>query len=547
MGATLGLLAASTARANLSEEELYSWGWRLCFAGGSLLGLLGVYMRALVFAERERDEEEMLTMQMDVVVTQPSRIFSRRSSSNSNESSGSTHSSSTCSTSSGIAGSRIAPGVKCPIIAAESCNADLASAVIVDLPVSAFATFDTTSSGFSTQSSLSPRDNAEAVSYSSAPLAAVEEVEQEQEQEEVLDKPAHFSPTQQHNPADYRPMASLSGVSGSSNVQAARAKELPLSLVFSELKFELAVGFLFLSFWCIGYYTCFVWHGYYLTSEEMLGAAPLSESQGWWLIFFSNASLILLLPLGGALGDWSQRSYISQLDSAAAGQGSAVVNSSKTRGHRRVMMAACVFQGIVAPFAYMQMAEATLESCIIGQILLCVPVGIFGGNVCVCICDLFPQSARYTGVGLTYNTANAIVSGTAALVQTHLVLIGQLDSPEKDTPWTWETTFVASDMIMDSCEGDWWCRLINGWDWACQVLSEVLDREFHDSRLFPAAYLQTIALLSVGALSFGLYRAHVRKQSASMRALQLQVEQVLVTPYPPGVPGTFPTIEYVQV
>ena len=154
---------------------------------------------------------------------------------------------------------------------------------------------------------------------------------------------------------------------------------------------------------------------------------------------------------------------------------------------------------------------------------------------------------------MTYNSANAIIAGTAALVQTHLVMLGQSGGPEKGESWSWSSTFTSSDMIMDSCidnqdkPTNWWCRILSLWEWTCTVTSDVLDRELHDSRLYPAAYLQGISVLAIFSLSVGIYRCHIRKQGISMRALQTQAEQVIVTHYPTGLPANFPTIEYVQV
>jgi len=507
-----------------------------------VLGLLGAYMRAVVFAEKDRDEEELLNSQMDVVVTQPSRIFSRRSCTASTGSTTTSTGENCGSTSSSVANGRIAPGVSSPFRA--TAQAELCYDTRSGTEVRAFATFETISSLSSDSAhseTYSPRNDAgQAVARSSAPLASVKEASGEAAGE------------QDEGGTGYRLM-----VSGSSNVQAARVKELPLSLVFSDLKTELAVGFCFVAFWCIAYYTIFVWHAYLLTSEEMIAAEPLTESQGWWLVFFSNASLIILLPIGGMLGDWKQKRYQDQL-SRSAGEGTgddtnAVLTCSRTHGHRRIMIAACISLAAIAPFAYMRIAEATLESCVIGQALLVIPVGIFGGNIAVVVCDLFPHNARYTGVGLTYNIANAVVAGTAALVQTHLVMLGQTGGPENGDAWSWHSTFVASDMIMAACtkeidgSADWWCRLFSLWDWACTVAAEVLDREFHDSRLFPGVYLQSIALVATCALSCGVHRCHVRKQSANLHALQRQTGHVTVAHYPSGVPANFPTIEYVQV
>eukprot|EP01042_Synura_sphagnicola_P005179 gene5179-biopygen5517 len=54
------------------------------------------------------------------------------------------------------------------------------------------------------------------------------------------------------------------------------------------------------SFWCAGYYTCFVWLVYYMTS--LLGDNDVR--QAWVINFWNTLILICLLPVAGHFGDY---------------------------------------------------------------------------------------------------------------------------------------------------------------------------------------------------------------------------------------------------
>ena len=62
-GTLLGNLVAAALRASLSDDQLHSWGWRLPFLSGILVGISGLYLKFFCedtnadFIHRKGDEE----------------------------------------------------------------------------------------------------------------------------------------------------------------------------------------------------------------------------------------------------------------------------------------------------------------------------------------------------------------------------------------------------------------------------------------------------------------------------------------------------------
>ena len=53
----------------------------------------------------------------------------------------------------------------------------------------------------------------------------------------------------------------------------------------------------FVTFWCLSYYTLFVWEGYFLASNDLVGDGAMGDGDAWLFIFASNVLLVLLLPV----------------------------------------------------------------------------------------------------------------------------------------------------------------------------------------------------------------------------------------------------------
>lgn len=101
----------------------------------------------------------------------------------------------------------------------------------------------------------------------------------------------------------------LEGASGVSNTQPTLPSPTKLIkgdplFACSKMFLEISVCIGFIAFWCLTYYTIFVWQLYFLTTEELIGEDEVVDKRDAWIIvFMSNMAMPFLLPLGGYIGD----------------------------------------------------------------------------------------------------------------------------------------------------------------------------------------------------------------------------------------------------
>lgn len=157
------------------------------------------------------------------------------------------------------------------------------------------------------------------------------------------------------------------------------------------------------SFWGVGFYSCFVWMGYFLSSPSLIGGDAVSHA--WVINFSANVALVVAFPWAGILGDTMGRK----------------LGNART-GFRLVMMAGVSVMAVLAVPAFMLLGTRTIWGVLLAELVFIVAMSLFGANLPAYMVSLFPVSLRYTGVGVGYNIANAIFSGTAPLVQTSLVM-----------------------------------------------------------------------------------------------------------------------------
>lgn len=122
--------------------------------------------------------------------------------------------------------------------------------------------------------------------------------------------------------------------------------------------------------------------------------------------------LALCIPIGGALSDrW---------------------------GRKRVLSLGAIW---VALFAYLSInlsAHGSLASAIIGQSLIAIGIGLYGGACFVAAAEFFPTHFRATGHALAYQVTVAIVGGTTPLVAAWMVnVFNSALAP------SWYLTFMA--------------------------------------------------------------------------------------------------------
>ncbi|MCP2138516.1 MHS family proline/betaine transporter-like MFS transporter [Rhizobium sp. SLBN-94] len=130
----------------------------------------------------------------------------------------------------------------------------------------------------------------------------------------------------------------------------------------------------------------------------------------------SNAAAIVVLaaaiPIGGAMSDrWGRKTILS--------------------------LGALWIALVVYPSISLA-SNGTLVEAVIGQTLIAIGVGLYGGACFVAAAEFFPTHFRATGHALSYQTTVAVLGGTTPLVSAWLV--SALDSPLAPG---WYVTFVA--------------------------------------------------------------------------------------------------------
>lgn len=165
-------------------------------------------------------------------------------------------------------------------------------------------------------------------------------------------------------------------------------------LSLSSLWQEIVVTIFLSSIWGVGFYSTCVFNGYMLTNKDMGGA--LDPSEAWAVLFITSLVVVASLLAGGALGD--------------------LVGPTKGQ-----LLSLAALSVLVFP-AYALLGTGHFEKVLLGQVLLAVPIGLYGGMLPYVICSLFPKASRYSGVGCGYNIAQAIFASTCNVLQTWLVL-----------------------------------------------------------------------------------------------------------------------------
>lgn len=187
--------------------------------------------------------------------------------------------------------------------------------------------------------------------------------------------------------------------------QSGVVTEHPTVAVFKYEWRQMVVAGLASSFWGVGFYSCFVWMGYFLSDPHLIGGEGVNYA--WQLNFLMNFALVFVFPFAGMLGD-----YVG------------VKVGDEDRGLKIVMILGALFMVTFAVPCFLLICTRQLPYVIIGLLGFVVSMALFGANLPAFMCSLFSPHLRYSGVGIAYNLANAVFSGTAPVVQTALVLAG---------------------------------------------------------------------------------------------------------------------------
>ncbi|AZZ39923.1 MFS transporter [Acidipropionibacterium jensenii] len=140
--------------------------------------------------------------------------------------------------------------------------------------------------------------------------------------------------------------------------------------------------------------------GYALTSympTYLTSTLGYDETHGTLLTLPVLVVMSLCIPLAGALSD--------------------------RIGRRTVLRIASVGGVVLAIPAFLLMMHGVIWSTLLGLFVLSVPVALYVSNLASCLPALFPTSSRYGGMGISYNVAAALFSGTAPFIMEALVAI----------------------------------------------------------------------------------------------------------------------------
>jgi len=135
--------------------------------------------------------------------------------------------------------------------------------------------------------------------------------------------------------------------------------------------------------------------------------------------------------------------------------------------------------------AFCLLNQQRVLTTIIGLLIFVVICGLFGGNLGIFMVMMFPSKTRYVCMGLSYNIANAIFSGTAAIINTCLVMSAS-SSTQRGS--------------------------------GSNILSPLLD----DGRYRPCYYIIAISCLSLASLTYAL--PYVKAQRSIQRVSKAQGE-----------------------
>lgn len=112
------------------------------------------------------------------------------------------------------------------------------------------------------------------------------------------------------------------------------------------------------------------------------------------LALFSNAAAIMVLaammPISGALGD--------------------------RFGRKPILFAGGLLMALVAFPALMLAASGNVYAAFVGQVMLALGVGLYGGTAFTTMPELFPTAFRATGHAIAYQVGTVLFGGTAPLV-----------------------------------------------------------------------------------------------------------------------------------
>ncbi len=90
-------------------------------------------------------------------------------------------------------------------------------------------------------------------------------------------------------------------------------------------------------------------------------------------------------------------------------------------GRKKMLVTACVLFIVLTVPAFMLLNTADFWVVLVVELAMCFILTINDGTLSSYLTETFPTSVRYTGFALSFNLANAIFGGTAAMIGTSLI------------------------------------------------------------------------------------------------------------------------------
>lgn len=280
------------------------------------------------------------------------------------------------------------------------------------------------------------------------------------------------------------------------------------------------------SFWGCGFYSSFVWMSYFMTSPSLIDKGSSNAEvvpHAWIINFCMSCLLVIVLPIGGIMGDCVENSLTYTVTSKYTETNAIEINPffdkdssvlavetvlpisgkyalKRDIGYQYVMILGLFIAICSTVPAFGLICTRTVTGAILGQSILVLSLGLFGGNLPVFLVSQFDRDFRYSGIGVSYNFAHALFSGTAPLIQTALVL-------------------SSSNAKNNS---------LNSNKFSLDLMN--------DSRLRPAYYITSVAILSLVSLNYGIPYCARQKQ---LEFLAHQQQDDKLSEHLPSAPISF--------
>ncbi|MET8753238.1 MFS transporter [Streptomyces sp. NPDC004667] len=151
------------------------------------------------------------------------------------------------------------------------------------------------------------------------------------------------------------------------------------------LRVVVVLGLTAMGFYCLA--------GYFVTYAQTVGG--LSREQSLAINAVAMTAYTVLLPLGGLLGD--------------------------RVGRRPMLIAGSAALALLSVPCFVLVTSGSLLLAALGQLLFVVALCVYGGGCYAFFMEVFTTRTRFTSAAVSYNTAYALLGGTAPLVATALV------------------------------------------------------------------------------------------------------------------------------